>query len=728
MTLAEFELFTLDFLRKKVVDQGDYSLSTLAVTVLSQRKIHPDNSTQPVFRKLESETWSVALEVDIRTVSVVTDGRVPQNFNFTQEILLGFYNHWDQYLWQLGNSVDFFSPLVGVSDWVPQQNEAAIGEKTKLKATFVFAVLFSFVAFGLALYASYLAIRKHLSKTGMTPHKNKSRSILFSPRNSPTNYSGADVLNYLTQTMSEDKNSPVHYYHDGDVEGGGALHFMRNVNIDIDENGMESVVLTPRGNFQSPHASVRNGLFVVNEGSDDDRSPMNDASPMEEELQQRPGSGRIGGQIKKWLTPRALKNGYTMSSSSPSRRLSSDPPENQSTMGYNVGRDNLEPFAKKASTKNDFGVYTTDKSTVDCRSSRSKATGISYKKKRSDEGQFTLPMSFFSNRGPGTNVSGAESPLSSLADSEASSFFGIGNMNKTFTGQRSTTGALEDEGYEVTSVKTKTNDPRSNNVIAAVVKPDQQKRITEQDENIPAAYVRSLLSPREDSAKDSDMKLAAKRFEPHRQHKQQEQKPLREIRPPNSTVGVETILGARSRDSADDESDKGSNASSAFLKSRSIFSPGERKRDKQIPTKQPKMQHISHGYGKVSVEVQEQEAARSEASTSTLGARPMERKDQDRDDKSTVSAFSALSSVMRRPGSYDVYAPSGPIGIVVDTSKDGPSVHSLKSTSPMLGLITPGDLIIALDGEDTRKMTAAALTRLMARRSRQKERKITLIS
>ena len=77
---------------------------------------------------------------------------------------------------------------------------------------------------------------------------------------------------------------------------------------------------------------------------------------------------------------------------------------------------------------------------------------------------------------------------------------------------------------------------------------------------------------------------------------------------------------------------------------------------------------------------------------------------------------------------YGAYAPSGPIGIVVDTSKEGPLVHSLKSTSPMMGLISPGDLIVALDGEDTRKMLAAALTRLMAKKSRQKERKITLYS
>lgn len=82
----------------------------------------------------------------------------------------------------------------------------------------------------------------------------------------------------------------------------------------------------------------------------------------------------------------------------------------------------------------------------------------------------------------------------------------------------------------------------------------------------------------------------------------------------------------------------------------------------------------------------------------------------------------------QRAGLYDVFAPAGPIGIVVDTTKYGPAVHSLKPTSPMLGLINPGDLIVGLDDEDTRGMTAATLTRLMARKANQKDRKITLLT
>lgn len=77
-------------------------------------------------------------------------------------------------------------------------------------------------------------------------------------------------------------------------------------------------------------------------------------------------------------------------------------------------------------------------------------------------------------------------------------------------------------------------------------------------------------------------------------------------------------------------------------------------------------------------------------------------------------------------GIYDVFAPPGPIGIVVDTTKKGCIVHSLKKTSPMQGLIAPGDFILALDDVDVRKMDAASLTKLMAKKSQQAERKFTL--
>ena len=91
---------------------------------------------------------------------------------------------------------------------------------------------------------------------------------------------------------------------------------------------------------------------------------------------------------------------------------------------------------------------------------------------------------------------------------------------------------------------------------------------------------------------------------------------------------------------------------------------------------------------------------------------------------SPVSVTRARSS--RKDKLFDVYAPPGPLGIIIDTTPEGPMIHSLKPTSQLLGLVNPGDLIVGLDGVDTRNMTAATFTRLMAKRS-QGERKITLL-
>lgn len=117
-------------------------------------------------------------------------------------------------------------------------------------------------------------------------------------------------------------------------------------------------------------------------------------------------------------------------------------------------------------------------------------------------------------------------------------------------------------------------------------------------------------------------------------------------------------------------------------------------------------------------------AAEDTGSAKNLGARAVEPDEE----MQLQEKNSYDTSMSRRAGLYDVFAPAGPIGIVVDTTKYGPAVHSLKRTSPMLGLINPGDLIVGLDDEDTRGMTAATLTRLMARKSTQKERKITLLT
>jgi len=77
---------------------------------------------------------------------------------------------------------------------------------------------------------------------------------------------------------------------------------------------------------------------------------------------------------------------------------------------------------------------------------------------------------------------------------------------------------------------------------------------------------------------------------------------------------------------------------------------------------------------------------------------------------------------------YECFAPPGPLGIIIDTTINGPKIHTVKSGSPLLGLITPGDLVVGLDDVDTSQLEAQELTRLMASKAQEPQRKITLRS
>ncbi|KAL7486700.1 hypothetical protein ACHAW6_012298 [Cyclotella cf. meneghiniana] len=74
-----------------------------------------------------------------------------------------------------------------------------------------------------------------------------------------------------------------------------------------------------------------------------------------------------------------------------------------------------------------------------------------------------------------------------------------------------------------------------------------------------------------------------------------------------------------------------------------------------------------------------------------------------------------------------VVAPPGKLGIIIDTSTKGPIVHSVKDESVLEGSVFAGDLIIALDDEDTSNWSAHHLTKLVAAKSKC-ERKITVLS
>lgn len=74
------------------------------------------------------------------------------------------------------------------------------------------------------------------------------------------------------------------------------------------------------------------------------------------------------------------------------------------------------------------------------------------------------------------------------------------------------------------------------------------------------------------------------------------------------------------------------------------------------------------------------------------------------------------------PTTRVVMAPPGKLGIVIDTTIDGPVVHHVNRASALKEQIFPGDIIVAIDNIDTRAMSASAITGLMVQTAKQKRR------
>ena len=76
---------------------------------------------------------------------------------------------------------------------------------------------------------------------------------------------------------------------------------------------------------------------------------------------------------------------------------------------------------------------------------------------------------------------------------------------------------------------------------------------------------------------------------------------------------------------------------------------------------------------------------------------------------------------------YECHAPSGPLGIVVDTTPLGPRVRSLNPLSPIFGKISPGDVIVGVDDTDTVGMEAGEFWQLASRKANQQRRILTIL-
>ena len=69
----------------------------------------------------------------------------------------------------------------------------------------------------------------------------------------------------------------------------------------------------------------------------------------------------------------------------------------------------------------------------------------------------------------------------------------------------------------------------------------------------------------------------------------------------------------------------------------------------------------------------------------------------------------------------------GALGIIIDSTVNGPMIYSVKPTSQLLGRVNPGDIVVSLDNIDTSQMAAPDLTLMMARRSQQPHRTIVVL-
>jgi len=76
-----------------------------------------------------------------------------------------------------------------------------------------------------------------------------------------------------------------------------------------------------------------------------------------------------------------------------------------------------------------------------------------------------------------------------------------------------------------------------------------------------------------------------------------------------------------------------------------------------------------------------------------------------------------------------IIAPPGKLGVVVDTPPSGGCAYvcEIKNTCPIRNEIQLEDRIIAVDRDDVQKMSAVDVSKLLAKRSRNEERKITVL-
>jgi hypothetical protein len=91
-----------------------------------------------------------------------------------------------------------------------------------------------------------------------------------------------------------------------------------------------------------------------------------------------------------------------------------------------------------------------------------------------------------------------------------------------------------------------------------------------------------------------------------------------------------------------------------------------------------------------------------------------------------ATAGKAVEAVSTKPAStWIVLAPPGKLGIIIDTTVEGPVVHRVSVGSVMKLKLASGDLITSIDGVKTSGLSAEAISALMSSRA-EHERSLTI--
>lgn len=138
-----------------------------------------------------------------------------------------------------------------------------------------------------------------------------------------------------------------------------------------------------------------------------------------------------------------------------------------------------------------------------------------------------------------------------------------------------------------------------------------------------------------------------------------------------------------------------------------------------------------------SQEIRDDAPARPGSSGASLGgggasrgaSRSVGRKSLNTSRNVQTAASSVSSSAIARRTKITVIAPPGKLGIILANKADskGTVVSGVRTSSVLVDRISPGDRIVAIDGEDVSRMTVSEITTIMSRKA-EYERRLTVLT